>query len=134
MLGDGFDDYRSDGRRLGIDESFSTGRKLGIYDDVGGKRHLGDEEKSGSWDYRTLPNKSLELVKNVGDMQQEGTGYFVDSEGEMLKVLAYLNYGEVTGITESMQEQIDTAVKNLENLKLSERDEVEKDSFIKINF
>ena len=44
---------------------------------------LGDIE-SKPWDYRTLPNKMLELVKNVGDMQQEGTGYFTDSESEML--------------------------------------------------
>ena len=54
---------------------------------------LGDIE-SKPWDYRTLPNKMLELVKNVGDMQQEGTGYFTDSESEMLTILNYLNYGE----------------------------------------
>ena len=121
MLGEEFDDYRSDGRKLGVDESFSGRRR-------------GQEEQSAVWDYHVLPNKSLELVKNVGNMQQEGTGYFMDSESEMLKVLAYLNYGETTGITESMMEQIDEAVKNLENQQLRERDEVEKDSFIHINF
>ena len=31
---------------------------------------LGDIE-SKPWDYRTLPNKMLELVKNVGDMQRK---------------------------------------------------------------
>ena len=54
---------------------------------------LGDIE-SKPWDYRTLPNKMLELVKNVGDMQQEGTGYFTDSDSEMLTILNFLNYGE----------------------------------------
>ena len=71
---------------------------------------LGDIE-SKPWDYRTLPNKMLELVKNVGDMQQEGTGYFTDSESEMLTILNYLNYGEKTNITDSMIEQIDVAIK-----------------------
>jgi len=133
MLGEEFDDYRSDGRKLGVDESFSGRRRLDLPDSMGGRR-LGQEEQSAVWDYHMLPNKSLELVKNVGNMQQEGTGYFMDSESEMLKVLAYLNYGETTGITESMMEQIDEAVKNLENQQLRERDEVEKDSFIHINF
>ena len=27
---------------------------------------LGEERTTGSWDYRTLPNKTLELVKNTG--------------------------------------------------------------------
>lgn len=90
---------------------------------------LGDSVSSqGSWDYRTLPNKMLELVKNVGDMKQEGTGYFADSESEMLTVLAYLNFGESTNITESMKEQIDTAVKTVEDRKLEEREE--GDAFI----
>lgn len=91
---------------------------------------LGEERTAGSWDYRTLPNKTLELVKNVGDMRQEGTGYFTDSESEMLTVLSYLNYGETTGTTEGMREQIDDAVKNLENMKLGERE----DSFINVDF
>ena len=80
------------------------------------------EQSIGTWDYRTMPNKMLELVKNIGNMEQEGTGYFVDSESEMLTILAYLNYGEITNITESMREQIDLAVENLESRKLKERD------------
>lgn len=80
------------------------------------------ERTIGPWDYRMMPNKMLELVKNVGNMEQEGTGYFVDSESEMLTILAYLNYDEKTNITESMREQIDLAVKNLETRRL-EREE-----------
>lgn len=95
---------------------------------------LGEEKPIGHWDYRTLPNKTLELVKNMGDMRQEGTGYYADSESEMLTVLAYLNYGETTGTTEGMREQIDEAVKTVENLKLSEREEADKANFININF
>lgn len=86
---------------------------------------LGDRQ-IGQFDYRTLPNKMLELVKNVGDMKQEGTGYFADSESEMLTILAYLNYGETTGTTESMREQIDDAVKQLEERKLGERDDADR--------
>lgn len=81
------------------------------------------ERTVGPWDYRMLPNKMLELVKNVGSMEQEGTGYFVDSESEMLTILAYLNYGETTNTTESMREQIDQAVKKLETRCLMARDE-----------
>ncbi len=81
------------------------------------------ERTVGPWDYRMLPNKMLELVKNVGSMEQEGTGYFVDSESEMLTILAYLNYGETTNTTESMREQIDQAVKKLETRRLMARDE-----------
>ncbi len=77
------------------------------------------ERAIGPWDYRVMPNKMLELVKNVGNMEQEGTGYFVDNESEMLTILAYLNYRETTNITESMREQIDLAVENLEAQKLS---------------
>ena len=44
----------------------------------------------------------------------------------MLTVLAYLNYGETTGTTESMREQIDEACKNLENRVLSERDDADR--------
>lgn len=77
------------------------------------------ERTIGPWDYRMMPNKMLELVKNVGNMEQEGTGYFVDSESEMLTILAYLNYDEKTNITEGMREQIDLAVKNLESRRLA---------------
>ena len=77
------------------------------------------ERTIGPWDYRMMPNKMLELVKNVGNMEKEGTGYFVDSESEMLTILAYLNYDEKTNITEGMREQIDLAVKNLEARRLS---------------
>lgn len=81
------------------------------------------ERTVGSWDYRMMPNKMLELVKNVGNMEQEGTGYFVDSESEMLTILAYLNYGETTNITESMREQLDNVVKQLESRHLKMREE-----------
>lgn len=81
------------------------------------------ERTVGPWDYRMMPNKMLELVKNVGNMEQEGTGYFVDSESEMLTILAYLNYGETTNTTESMREQIDGAVAKLEAKRLMERDD-----------
>lgn len=90
------------------------------------------ETHIGAWDYRTLPNKMLELVKNVGDMKQEGTGYYADSESEMLTVLAYLNYGETTNITDSMKEQIDVAVKSAEERKLEKRDE--DDAFVNFNY
>ena len=80
------------------------------------------EIKPQPWDYRMLPNKLLELVKNIGNMEQEGTGFFVDSESEMLTILAYLNYGEKTNTTEAMREQIDEAVKNLESRHLEKRD------------
>ena len=76
------------------------------------------ERTIGPWDYRMQPNKLLELVKNVGNMEQEGTGYFVDSESEMLTILEYLNYGETTHITEAMIAQIDEAVKKLETKRL----------------
>lgn len=76
------------------------------------------ERTIGPWDYRMMPNKMLELVKNVGNMEQEGTGYYADSESEMLTVLAYLNYGETTNITEAMIEQINHAVENLEKKSL----------------
>lgn len=81
------------------------------------------ERTVGPWDYRMMPNKMLELVKNVGNMEQEGTGYFVDSESEMLTILAYLNYGETTNTTEAMREQIDQAVRKLEARRLASREE-----------
>ena len=106
------DNDNSGGRRLGEPEP-GTGGRLG-------------EQLLNAWDYRTLPNKMLELVKNMGNMKQEGTGYFADSESEMLTVLAYLNYAETTGTTESMREQIDEACKQLENRVLSERDDADR--------
>lgn len=81
------------------------------------------ERTVGPWDYRMMPNKMLELVKNVGNMEQEGTGYYVESESEMLTILAYLNYGETTNITESMREQLDQAVEALESRRLAAREE-----------
>lgn len=81
------------------------------------------ERTIGPWDYRMMPNKMLELVKNIGNMEQEGTGYFVDSESEMLTILAYLNFGETTNTTESMREQIDRAVEQLEARRLGIREE-----------
>ena len=92
------------------------------------------EQKIGPWDYRTLPNKMYELVKNLGNMKQEGTGYFTDTESEMLTVIAYLNFGEKTNITDSMIEQIEQAIKETEDRKLSERDDADKSSFINLNF
>ena len=59
------------------------------------------------------------------------TGYFTDSESEMLTILNYLNYGEKTNITDSMIEQIDLAIKTMEGRKLANRDD---DSFIKLDF
>ena len=82
------------------------------------------ERTVGPWDYRMQTNKLLELVKNTGNMEQEGTGYFVDNESEMLTILAYLNYGETTNITESMREQIDQAVATLESKKLMSREDM----------
>ncbi len=83
------------------------------------------ERTVGPWDYRMMPNKMLELVKNVGNMEQEGTGYYADSESEMLTILAYLNYGETTNITESMAEQIDQAVEKMEKRRLGADIEVQ---------
>ena len=84
------------------------------------------ERASGVWDYKVQPNKLLELVKNVGNMEKEGTGYYVESESEMLTILAYLNYGEITNITEAMMAQIDRAVKQLDSKHLYKEDEYEK--------
>lgn len=84
------------------------------------------ERTIGPWDYRMMPNKMLELMKNVGNMEQEGTGYYVDSESEMLTILAYLNYGETTNITEGMMEQIDQAVKKLEARRLRKEGEYDE--------
>lgn len=84
------------------------------------------ERISGPWDYKVQPTKLLELVKNVGNMEQEGTGYYVESESEMLTILEYLNYGETTNITESMMSQLDQVVKQLESKHLSKEDEYDK--------
>lgn len=84
------------------------------------------ERNIGPWDYRMMPNKMLELMKNVGNMEQEGTGYYVDSESEMLTILAYLNYGEKTNITEGMIEQIDQAVRKLEARRLRREGEYDE--------
>ena len=92
-----------------------------------------EPKQQGHWDYRMLPNKMVELVKNVGNMRQEGTGYFTDTGAEMLTVLAYLNYGETTGTTEAMREQVMTAIKQSEAKKLR-RDDDEDGFFININF
>lgn len=75
-----------------------------------------------TWSYRMMPNKMLELVKNLGNMEQEGTGYYVESESEMITILEYLNYNETTNITESMREQIDKAVRELESRQLGLRE------------
>ncbi|MBQ8924226.1 MAG: hypothetical protein IJ053_05465 [Lachnospiraceae bacterium] len=128
-FGSGFRDDFDDGESgfkisLAKDNDSSGGRKLGEPEPGTGGR-LG-KQLLNAWDYRTLPNKMLELVKNMGNMKQEGTGYFADSESEMLTVLAYLNYGETTGTTESMREQIDEACKNLENRVLLERDDADR--------
>ncbi|MBQ9610622.1 MAG: hypothetical protein IJV15_14410 [Lachnospiraceae bacterium] len=128
-FGSGFRDDFDDGESgfkisLAKDKDSSGGRKLGEPEPGTGGR-LG-KQLLNAWDYRTLPNKMLELVKNMGNMKQEGTGYFADSESEMLTVLAYLNYGETTGTTESMREQIDEACKNLENRVLLERDDADR--------
>ena len=117
-------------QRLGTVEK--SGRILGEDSYASSGPGLGQSKIVGSWDYRTLPNKTLELVKNTGNMHQEGTGYYTDSEGEMLKVLAYLNYGETTGTTESMREQIKEEIKTVEDIHLVEREQVDKDSFIKL--
>lgn len=76
----------------------------------------------GAWDYKKQPNGMLELVKNVGNLEQKRTGYFVESESEMLIILAYLNYGETTNITESMKEQVESAVRSLEMEQLGRDD------------
>lgn len=70
------------------------------------------EYKSKEWDYRVLPNKMYELVRNTGSMYKESTGYLTDAESEMLTVLQYLNDGEKTNITESMIEQINEAIRS----------------------
>lgn len=83
------------------------------------------EYKTEEWSYRTLPNKTYELVKNTGNMNKQGTGYFTDAESEMLTILEYLNHGVKTNITEAMIEQIDKAIR--ENVGVTLRnDEAER--------
>lgn len=72
------------------------------------------EFKMQEWSYRTLPNKMYELVHSTGDIHKIGTGYLTDAESEMLTILNYLNFGEKTGITESMIAQIDKAIRDSE--------------------
>ncbi len=82
--------------------------------------------RSEDWEYRVLPNKMLELVKNVGNMEQKGTGLFMESESEMLTILNFLNYGDDTNITESMKEQVLKSIESIETLQLSQRDDAER--------
>lgn len=70
------------------------------------------EFKLQEWTYRTLPNKMYELVHSTGDINKHGTGYLTDAESEMITILNYLNFGEKTGITESMIAQIDQAIRD----------------------
>lgn len=81
------------------------------------------EYVSKEWDYRVLPNKMYELVRNTGSMYKEGTGYITDAESEMITILAFLNDGEKTNITESMIEQIKEAIKNANMKPLFEEEE-----------
>ena len=80
-------------------------------------------QQSGAWEYRMLPNKLLELVTNVGNMEQQGTGLFMESESEMLTILNFLNYGDETNITESMKLQVLRAIEKVESKHLRERDD-----------
>ncbi|MDE5965621.1 MAG: hypothetical protein K2G89_02145 [Lachnospiraceae bacterium] len=82
--------------------------------------------KSEDWEYRVLPNKLLELVKNVGNMEQKGTGLYMESESEMLTILNYLNYGDDTNITESMKNQVMKSIETVEDSQLSERDDADR--------
>lgn len=83
-------------------------------------------QETGDWEFRMLPNKLLELVKNVGNMEQKGTGLFMESESEMLTILNFLNFGDETNITEAMKEQVLKAIENVENKQLEERDDADR--------
>ncbi len=83
-------------------------------------------QDTGDWEFRMLPNKLLELVKNVGNMEQKGTGFFLESESEMLTILNFLNYGDESNITESMKVQVLEAIKHMESKHLEERDDVDR--------
>lgn len=71
-----------------------------------------EKNKLEDWTYITHPNKLYELVKNTGTMNKKRTGYFTDTESEMLTVLDYLNNGEKTNITDAMIKQVDEAIRN----------------------
>lgn len=83
-------------------------------------------KQSGDWEYRMLPNKLLELVKNVGNMEQKGTGLFMESESEMITILNFLNFGDDSNITESMKDQVLEAISNVEDSHLEERDDADR--------
>lgn len=83
-------------------------------------------QEIGDWEFRMLPNKLLELVKNVGNMEQKGTGLFMESESEMLTILNFLNFGDETNITEAMKEQVLKAIANVDNKQLEERDDADR--------
>lgn len=83
-------------------------------------------QEVGDWEFRMLPNKLLELVKNVGNMEQKGTGLFMESESEMLTILNFLNFGDETNITESMKGQVLKAIANVETKQLEERDDADR--------
>lgn len=79
----------------------------------------------GDWESRMLPNKLVELVRNKGNMEQEGTGFFLESEAEMLTILNFLNFGDDTNITEAMKDQVMKAIAQMESTKLEEREEAD---------
>ncbi|MBR6222943.1 MAG: hypothetical protein IKQ71_05860 [Lachnospiraceae bacterium] len=81
---------------------------------------------SGDWDYRTLPNRLFELVRNLGNMEQEGTGFFMESESEMITILNYLNFGDDTNITEPMKDQIHKAIAEFSKRGLGVRDDADR--------
>ncbi len=81
--------------------------------------------QSGDWEFRMLPNKLVELVKNKGNMEQEGTGFFLESEAEMLTIVNYLNFGDDTNITEAMKDQVTKAIAQMEARKLEKREEAD---------
>lgn len=83
-------------------------------------------QETGDWEFRMLPNKLLELVKNIGNMEQKGTGLFMESESEMLTILNFLNFGDETNITEAMKEQVLKAIANVESKQLEERDDADR--------
>lgn len=79
----------------------------------------------GDWESRMLPNKLVELVRNKGNMEQEGTGFFLESEAEMLTILNFLNFGDDTNITEAMKDQVMKAIAQMEAKKLEKREEAD---------
>ncbi len=79
----------------------------------------------GDWEAKMLPNKLVELVRNKGNMEQEGTGFFLESEAEMLTILNFLNFGDDTNITEAMKDQVMKAIAQMEAKKLEKREEAD---------